>query len=315
MDLLTLLAGLFLVTLVLGQLLEKIDVPWIFFPMLLGIAMAAWNPFEEITSSKSFQFLGHMGIYFLIFLIGYEIETKQIKQSSKVLLRTAAFIAICEAAAGSIHIIFGTDWIPAILVGTSFATVGEALLLPILEKFKILKSKLGQGIIGIGIIDNLVEIAAFVFLSVYLNYKSAQSATQASGFLFWIKAAIPFLLILIVYLAYKKRDKLTGFKIKDHNYFYLAVFTLTFALAAGADYAHAAILGALAAGYIVQFITPEKMEENVSDMVHMLAYALFGPIFFLWVGLDVKFQALWQYIWLIFAIIVIPRLLKSAVLT
>ena len=46
----------------------------------------------------------------------------------------------------------------------SFATVGEALLFPILDEFKVINTKLGQSIIGIGTLDDVIEVFVLILL-------------------------------------------------------------------------------------------------------------------------------------------------------
>ena len=65
------LAGVFLLTFLLGRLLEKIRIPWIFSALLIGLGLAAYNPFTEVTDSSSFIFLAELGMFFLLFIIGF----------------------------------------------------------------------------------------------------------------------------------------------------------------------------------------------------------------------------------------------------
>ena len=58
----------------------------------------------------------------------------------------------------------------AILVALSFATVGEAVLIPILDEFRLTKTKLGQTIPGVGILDDVIEVLLLVFITVFLPF-------------------------------------------------------------------------------------------------------------------------------------------------
>ena len=72
-----------------------------------------------------------------------------------------------------VHFVFGYNWIISIIVALSFATVGEAILIPILDEFKIINTKLGQSIIGIGVLDDLIEVAVLIFAIVLIGSKSS----------------------------------------------------------------------------------------------------------------------------------------------
>ncbi|MDY6777219.1 MAG: cation:proton antiporter, partial [Candidatus Nanohaloarchaea archaeon] len=53
-------------------------------------------------------------------------------------------------------------------------------------------------------------------------------------------------------------------------------------------YAHASAIGALMAGIAIKNFLPQKRLEAVEREVKAVTYGFFGPLFFLWVGLDVS---------------------------
>ncbi len=69
-----------------------------------------------------------------------------------------------------VHFVFGCAWLISILVGLSFATVGEAILIPILDEFKLIKTKLGQIILGIGIFDDIIEVLLIVIIALLIPF-------------------------------------------------------------------------------------------------------------------------------------------------
>ena len=137
------LSLLYLITFLGGRLIEKIRVPWIFSALFLGFIFSLYNPFPAITSSDTFRFLASLGMYFLLFIIGFEIDIKEIKRESGFLFVSTLVIILSEGLCGMllIHLLFQLNWFLSFLVGLSFATVGEAVLLPILDEFKIINTK------------------------------------------------------------------------------------------------------------------------------------------------------------------------------
>ena len=81
MDTILFLAIIFLLTYLVGKLLEKIRVPWVLSPLLIGLGLSAFNPFENITTSSTFIFLAQMGMYFLLFSIGFELNLEKMLKS------------------------------------------------------------------------------------------------------------------------------------------------------------------------------------------------------------------------------------------
>ena len=169
------LSIVFLLTFLLGKLIEKIHVPWIFAALLLGTVLAVYNPFQDITSSGTFNFLAQLGMYFLLFMVGLEMDINKLRKSGAFIVKATMFIILFEAFFSSIliHYVFEYNWMISIAVSLSFATVGEAILIPILDEFKMINTKLGESIIGIGTLDDILELLSLIFVIVILGVSSS----------------------------------------------------------------------------------------------------------------------------------------------
>lgn len=102
MEIILFLAGVFLITFLIGMMLEKIKIPWIFSALLIGFALAVKNPFKEITSSSQFSLLAQLGMYFLLFIIGFELDIKKIFKSGSFIFRTTFVIILTETFFGTL---------------------------------------------------------------------------------------------------------------------------------------------------------------------------------------------------------------------
>lgn len=283
MDIILFLAGVFLLTFLVGILLEKFNIPWIFSALLIGLGLAATNLFEDVTSSGSFHFLAQLGMFFLLFIIGFELDLKKIFGQGSFFIRATIVIILTETVFGSllVHYIFNVPWLISGLVATSFATVGEAVLLPILDEFKLTKTKLGQTILGIGVLDDLVEILTIVVASVMIG--SAAGHTQHGiGFDFLILAS----LFALVFLLRKIRKELDTFKFMDISSFFLFVIFIIFLFIGLGSFVEAGALGAIMAGIALKNIVPKDRLKFIDSEIRTMAYGFFAPIFFLWVGID-----------------------------
>jgi len=263
-----------------GRFLEKLRIPWIFSALIIGSLLAVRNPFSEITSSPTFLFLAQLGMYFLLFIIGFEIDLKKLKTKSRFIFKSTLFIIFLEVIFGGlvVHFVFGYSWIIAFLVALSFATVGEAILIPILEEFKMVNTDLGQTIIGIGTLDDLIEIFALI-LAVILITQGVQTKTEVYLILISIAILFSFTITLT-----KLKEK--GIKFKFHSIETLFLFTtFVFFLFIGIGlYAESAPLAALLAGIGLKTFIPNKRLKKIESEIKTMCYGLFAPIFFLWVG-------------------------------
>ncbi|MFO8016828.1 MAG: cation:proton antiporter [Candidatus Woesearchaeota archaeon] len=307
MSLILFLAGAFLVTFIIGRLLERVRVPWIFSALLIGLGLAAYNPFSEITSSESFNFLAQLGMFFLLFIIGFELDLSKVKRHGRFIVKTTLAILIAETVFGSllVHYVFGASWLISILVASSFATVGEAVLLPVLDEFRLIKTDLGQTIIGVGVLDDIVEVLTVIFATVLISRSAGHT-----HFNIWTNILVLAFLFGIAFAIPKLRKHLISFRYKDIPSFFLFVIFFIFLLIGIGQLVESAALGALLAGMAMRNMIPEKILNYIDSEIKTMAYGFFAPIFFLGVGLDTDISYLVRFPLLILLVMVMTKVTK-----
>jgi len=289
MNILLFLSGVFLFTLIVGRFIERLRIPWIFAALLLGTMLSFYNPFSEITSSPTFDFLAMLGMYFLLFVVGLEIDVKKLQKSSGFILKGTVMIIFLEALVGGviIHFLFDTSWTLSYIVSLSFATVGEAILIPILDEFGIINSKLGQSIIGIGSLDDFIEI----FMLIIVAFIAGSSEANYNE-------------VIIILLSLFSIFGMTGLMLYIHNghshkfvftnvqtTFLLTLFIFSLFVGIG-ELGHAAPIAAILAGISVRNFLPGKMFSAIENEVKSMCYGFFAPIFFLSVGASIDTEFL-----------------------
>ncbi len=306
------LAGAFLFTFLVGRLLEKIRIPWVFSALLLGSILAINNPFHSITSSEVFIFLAHLGMYFLLFIIGLEINIKSIKKKGAFIFRSTFFIILLEVilCGAVIHFFFGYAWFISGLVALSFATVGEAILVPILDEFKIINTKLGQMLIGIGVIDDTIEIAVLILVSILIGAGEFRDVAIMLGSL------IVLVLLAVSFTKIKRLSKYFYFGGGETMFFFvICVFLLFIGIG---YYSEAIPLAALLAGVSVKNFIPSARFKAIETEIKSMAYGFFVPIFFLWVGVGVNIGYIIAFPLTIIALVLVTngaKILGSYLLT
>jgi len=299
MNIFLFLSLIFIFTFAAGRLIEKIREPWIFAAFILGALLAVYNPFSAITSSETFIFLAQMGMYFLLFVIGFEIDLKELIGKRRFIFGATFFIILFEAFMGTlvVHYAFACSWTVSALVALSFATVGEEILIPILDEFDAVNTRLGQVMIGIGCLDDLIEIFTLV-LAVFIIGKNAQGSFN----LISIFSSIAVLFLLAVILTKLKKE---GRKFKFRNIetlFLFVIFVLFLFLGIG-DYAQSAPLAALLAGVTLKTSLPPERLKFIESEIRTVCYGLFAPVFFVWVGATMNIRYLLNYPSLIMIIV------------
>ncbi len=307
MNVLLLLAFSFIAMFFIGRLLEKVHIPWIFSALLVGLLLPIYTPALQLSTNESFGFLADLGMYFMLFMAGYEIRLKHMLSQKQFAIKITAAIILCETALGSIflHFAFGLSWPIALLVASSFATVGEAILLPILEHAKILRTNLGQLILSVGIIDDVVEIFAIIIAVVLLGKIGGHSQINIWSNLFIL------LILALVAMAFVKFPSIPkSFKTKQFPQVLLfAVFVLLLFVGIG-SLAESAALGALIAGVTLAKFAPRQHINSIGKDMHTLCYGFFAPIFFLSVGLHTNLFYLFDSFLLVIAIVALAAIAK-----
>ena len=297
----------FLATFLVGKWLERIKIPWIFSALLIGLVLAFFNPFAEVTSSESFRTMAELGMFFLLFIIGFEIDFEEIRRRKGFIFKTTLAIIFTEALFGTffVHYLFGVPWLISVLVALSFATVGEAVLVPILDEFNLTKTPLGQTIIGIGVLDDVIEVSTVVALSALIGGALGYGGTEIS-----ITLIVLGTLFALAYLFTKLQNKAGQIHFKGISSFFLFVVFFAFGFIGIGSIVGAGAVGALLAGMSLRNFIPDRKLKLVEGEMRTLSYGLFAPIFFVWVGLDTDVYFLLKYPLLIVGLILLTKTTK-----
>jgi len=297
----------FLLIFLIGKLFEKIKVPWIFSALIIGFFLAIKNPFEAITSSNTFNFLAQLGMYFLLFVIGLEVDVKEFKKLGKFIIKGTIFITLFSTLflIVLIYYFFHLSLFVSFVIALSFSTVGEAILIPILDEFKIVNTKLGQSIIGIGVLDDLFEIFTLILIIPLI----ASPLKNSTGNILTILISLTFL-SLLAYGLRKFRKEEQRFNFKSIETLFLFTLFIFFLFLGVGEYADALAIGALLAGLSIKtFVPPERLQAIESE-IKTLCYGFFAPIFFLQIGISMDINTLLSSPLLILLIVIVSSLAK-----
>ena len=285
MELFFLLTLVYLVSITLGNLLEKIRIPWLFAPLFLGLFLGFVNfSFQNLKNAEAFEFIANLGMLFLLFMIGFELEVKEILKLGRFIFLAMFFIILLDAALGSvvIHFIGGVDWLIAIICALSFATVGEAVLAPILDEFKLLATRFGAIIVGIGTLDDIFEVFTILLATSFIGIKKSGPDP------FMVMLSLSFLFFMTFAMIKFKKVERKLMKTPDiEHLFIVSLFILFFFLLIG-RYAESEAIGALLAGIGVRNFIPREALKGTEEGLRLVVYGLLAPLFFLWVGMSVR---------------------------
>ncbi|TET63119.1 hypothetical protein E3J49_07265, partial [Candidatus Bathyarchaeota archaeon] len=220
-DILLLIAVTYGVSLGFGFLLQKyLRIPWMFVTLLLGIILSVFGFFKPTVESESFELLATLGMLFLLFIIGFNLDLKKMKTLGKYIVKGTILNVSLGGFFGSLLLYFGfpahvsNSFLIALIVGLSFATVGEAVLLPILKEFGVIKTTFGQLTLGIGTLDDIIEVlmlAVVAVLPAFLPMAQTQSLPDPSSILLGLGC-----LLLLTFAMIKFGGKIKRVLEKNH---------------------------------------------------------------------------------------------------
>lgn len=300
-----LIAATFAFSLGLGFLLEKyLRMPWMFSALFLGIIFSSLGLFQSTIQDETFNVLSTMGMLFLLFMIGFNLEIGQMKRFGKNILKGAILIVGLEAVIVGALLFFlfpvqvGNSPLVAIVVALSFATVGEAVLLPILAKFKLLKTNFGQLTLGIGTVDDILEVLTLImipFLPIFLPTLHIQGFPDPT-FVVLDLIGIFILTLVLVKIASKIKHVLSN----NVNFGFIRPLLImliffSFVVAGSFVFESLAAISAIFGGIVARSLLPTENFRNDEKVVNFFGYVVLSPMFFLSVGASMSFSSVFVY--------------------
>jgi Kef-type K+ transport system membrane component KefB len=298
----------------MGFLLEKyLRMPWMFSALFLGIIFSSFGLFQATIQDETFNVLSTMGMLFLLFMIGFNLDIGQMRRFGKQILKGAILIVSLEASIVGALLFFlfsaqvGGSPLVAIVVALSFATVGEAVLLPILAKFSLLKTRFGQLTLGIGTLDDVLEVLTLImipFLPILLPTLHVQGFPDPV-FVVLDLVGIFILTLVLVKIASKIKHALSN----NVNFGFIRPVVImliffSFVVVGSFVFDSLAAISAIFGGIVARSLLPTENFQSDEKVVNFLGYVVLSPMFFLSVGANMSFASIFVYPLLIAVILV-----------
>ncbi len=305
-----LIINLFLILTVawmLGILFSRMGLPAMLGELMAGVILGP--PLLGIVSASApIELLAELGIFFVMFHTGMELNPKELLNNIWPSLSVAVGGFVLPFALGfGVAYAFGGTVYQSLFVAIGVSITAIAVQSVILYSLKINQTGVGHVILGAAIVDDILSLMA---LSVLLAMVKTGSIQFTVLLLIVVKVAAFFGLTIVVghFIAPRFTWKLTT---KGETAF-------TFALAAAflmAYLAHLAglhlIIGAFLAG---QFVRKEIVDDNVFHMIGArftgISYGFLVPIFFASLAFHLHLRFDWMFLYFALALILTATLGK-----
>ncbi len=295
-EILLFLALLFVATYLVAGLLTRLRIPGILGGLFVAMG-AHYTPIGERLLThplhEPFSFLAQLGVLFLLFYIGLQIDLKEMKGlSGNIIWCTALNTAVPFFFGAAVMLALGYGWIMAFVIGLTRMPTAEAVIVPILDEFQLIRTRVGAFIIGAGTLDDVIEVFLVAFVSVWIGER-ASASFSAAVLENEVLAILVSLLVFaaLAWMSYRWLIPLLGRWLprNPRNLIMLAMLVL-FVFGGMSEYGGLGmVVGAITAGVLMRplFNSIGLAGEQAIQTIQSMSYGLFGLIFFFWVGLSV----------------------------
>ncbi|MGH8001964.1 MAG: cation:proton antiporter [Brasilonema sp.] len=292
-------AILLTVILIVPLLFERLKLPGLLGLLIAGVALGPHGLRLLSTESETLKLLSDIGLVYLMFVAGLEIDMEQFERTKHRSIGFGTFTFLLPLITGIIvGRMFGFGWNASVLIGSLFAS-HTLLAYPIISRLGVINNEAVTVTIGATI---FTDIGSLLVLAVCVGIHQGEFSTFS---------LVRLLLGLVIYSAIV----LFGFKWLGHEFFrrtgdeqgnqFLFVLLVVFISALGAEVIGVEkIVGAFLAGLAVNEVIGSG---PVKEKVVFVGNVLFIPIFFIDLGLLIDIPGFIKSIssiWLTLAILV-----------
>lgn len=274
-------AGLLSVKLGQPSVLGELIVGIILGPSLLNLLHLP--VFSGHESGEFIKEIGELGVLLLMFLAGLELHLEELAQNRAASAYGGIFGVLIPIGLGFwVGTIFDLPFNQSMFLGLTMGATSVSISAQTLMELKVLRSKVGLGLLGAAVFDDMLVI---LILSTFMALQSGGSTLEILLVLVkmvgFLGGSMVFGLWVIPWIS----KKISGLPI-SHGVITLAIIVmLVYGFAAEMVGGMAAITGSFIAGLM---FSRTNQKPDIDRGVKALAYSFFVPIFFINIGLNVN---------------------------
>ena len=311
MEIFVLVPLILIVTFVMGLLFKRIGLPavvgQILAGILLGIPFLKAVLFDNESSLVIIDFLAYLGIIFLLFLAGLEIDVEKIRETSRESLLISFSSALLPFGLGFafMMLVFPSyGWLTALVFGGAMMVTSEATKVKVLMDLNSLNTHLGAILLAAGALDDIFEVLLLALVAV-IGRGGGLLELAAIPVEILVFAVVAFVFFKVASRIFRFLDRKKGNQAEIFSLVVIFIMVLA-ALSEGLGIGY--LIGAIAGGFILQIAMRNIHEHHRKDMVkvtELIALGFIVPFFFANVGINFDSSTLFSSIGLLVATVVI----------
>jgi Kef-type K+ transport system membrane component KefB len=316
MEIFVLVPLILIVTFLMGILFKRIGLPpvvgQILAGILLGIPFLKTLLFDNPSSLVIIDFLAYLGIIFLLFLAGLEIDIEKIRATSRESILISFSSALLPFTIGFFFMLLvfpQYGWLTALVFGGAMMVTSEATKVKVLMDLNTLNTHLGAIMLAAGAIDDIFEVL-FLALVAVIGRGGGLLELAAIPVEIVIFGVIAFVFFKLASRIFRYLGKGRGSQTEIFSLVVIFIMVLS-ALSEGLGIGY--LIGAIAGGFILQLAMRNIDEEHRKDMVkvtELIALGFIVPFFFANVGINFDSSTIFSSLGLLVATVIIAFLGK-----
>lgn len=280
-----------------SELFFRFNFPWV-IALILGGILIGPSFLGIFESNSTIDFLGNIGLVFLMFMAGLEsnLLRKDFFKKFDDFFRVAMLSSVIPFILGFLVIkSFGFSDSTSIFMGVIFISSSIAAIVPSLESKGLLHCKIGKNIISTVIISDVLSL---ISLSIVLQTVEPQTKLPLILFYILLFAALIFLKWIIPKVRWFFKNEVKTAKDVFHQEL-RSIFVIMIGVVLIFE-----LLGLhpIIAGFFAGLVLSNSIKSNiVRENIRALSYGIFIPIFFVVIGSKTDFHELfssYQLVWL-----------------
>jgi Kef-type K+ transport system membrane component KefB len=272
---------------VLADLLKRARIPGVVIEIGLGIIvgpqlLALAEPDTVVDA------FANLGLAFLMFLAGYEIDLDRIKGRPIMLATVGWLLSLGLAFAIAVVLVAEGFALSALIVGLVLTTTALGTLLPMLRDAGVLETPFGTFMLGIG---TLGEFGPIVAIALLLSSDSPAHTTVL--LIVFVGLAVGAALLAmrpqpprVVALLRKNLHSSAQLPIR------VSVLFIVVLVWVASELSLDVLLGAFAAGVVVRLFSSGSDSETIRVKLEAIGFGFLIPIFFIVSGMEFDLDAL-----------------------
>ena len=267
---------------VFGHVFERVKQPSVVGELIAGVILGGSILGQFVPSTildfsiPEFEYFGHIGILFLLFLAGLEVDIGRIKKTGGTAALATAGGVIAPLILGYLAgIALGYTGRESFVLGVVLTATSIGITVRTMMDLRVLNTDVGAATLSAAVMDDILGLMLLI-----------AAVGTGSLLILGTKVAIFFLVTLVI--GWLVISKVMDIGDRIHAEKSLVAFSIAicfiWSVIAG-ETVVAQIVGAFIAGLIMN--TTIQSKRVISD-VKTIGYAFFIPLFFIWVGTMVK---------------------------